>query len=266
MTKKICFIGYGNMAKAIAQKLCTNPAWQLFATSPSLPISITGEGITTHSNNGAFISNADIVFIAVKPMYVETVLNEIKKQLSPASIVISVATGINLAKLASHCLPGQPIIRCMPNTPAAVGKAATPLIANTAVTYDQKKEVDLIFSSLGITTWLNDEEKMDAFTAVSGSGPAYVFYFIEAMISAAENIGLDRTVATSFTFQTLAGSLALLQETELSARELRKKVTSQGGTTAAAIGILEQQGFKQLIQQAIQAAHTRAQQLSGDTA
>lgn len=261
MTKKICFIGYGNMAKAIAQGLYKNPIWELFATSPSLPIGITSEGITTHPNNCAYISDADIIFIAVKPMYVETVLNELKTQLPSSCIVVSVATGINLAKLASNCLPNQPIIRCMPNTPAAVGKAATPLIANGAVTNGQKQDVELIFSSLGITTWLNDEEKMDAFTAVSGSGPAYVFYFIEAMISAAEKIGLDSTVATSFTLQTVAGSLALLEKTGLSANELRKKVTSPAGTTAAAIGILEQQGFEQLIQQAIQAAHTRAQQL-----
>lgn len=259
---KICFIGYGNMAKAIAQGLIHQSSLQLSATSPSLAAGVTAQGVTTHFNNDAFVSEADIIIIAVKPAKVISVLNEIQAKISSHTVVVSIAAGVSLSKLADHCPPEQPIIRCMPNTPIAVGKGATPFIANDNVSKIQKATVENLFLLSGITAWVDNENDINTFTALSGSGPAYVFYFIEAITNAAEKMGLSKELATSFTLQTINGSLSLLEKTGLSAAELRKKVTSPAGTTAAAIGILEQQNFELLIYNAMNAAYERALQLN----
>ena len=123
----------------------------------------------------------------------------------------------------------------MPNTPASVGLAATPMIANEHTSSKQKQQAELIFSQIGITTWAKNEEDMDSFTALSGSGPAYVFLFMEAMIEAAVALGLNESIAKTFTFQTFNGALKLAQNSDLSLTQLRTKVTSPGGTTAAAL-------------------------------
>jgi pyrroline-5-carboxylate reductase len=263
---KICFIGFGNMAKAIAQGLQNSDQnYQISAASPSLPKGQTAEGITTDYDNLAVIDNADLIILAVKPIEAAKVLTQIKGELPKNCLLLSVAAGLSLSWLEKHCRKGQAIVRSMPNTPIAVGKGATPLIANQFVSAQQKRWAEHLFQCCGIIAWTTEENDMDPFTALSGSGPAYVFLFLESLISAAKKLGLSEEIAKTFALQTLAGALSLASTSELEISELRKKVTSPAGTTAAAIDILQQEGFEKLILKAMEAAFKRAKQLQAPT-
>jgi pyrroline-5-carboxylate reductase len=149
----------------------------------------------------------------------------------------------------------------MPNIPIAVDQGATPLIANAYVTSKQKRLVTQLFQASGLITWIANENDIDSFTALSGSGPAYVFLFMEAMIKAAQKLGLSKEIARAFTLQTVIGAANLAKNSTIDVSVLRKKVTSPSGTTAAALDILQQQGFDELIFQAMKAACERSQQL-----
>lgn len=259
---KIHFIGFGNLAKAIAHHLCgLGKNYYITASAPSLTKGKTLEGIHTNPNNLAGLKEADLVVLAVKPANMATVLAEIKTDLAKHCLLLSVAAGIRLTWLEQHCPPGQPIIRSMPNIAVKVGKGATPLIANQFVDQEQKRLTELIFQSCGIVYWTTQEKDIDAFTALSGSGPAYVFLFLEAMINAAQKLGLEREVAKVFALQTVAGALSLAVNSKVEIKELRQKVTSPAGTTAAALDILQQQGFDELLFKAMEAACERAKQL-----
>lgn len=258
---KISFIGYGNIAKAIIEGLRDNNANELRAAAPSLPTGINKNGTKTYSDNLAAIRDADIVILAVKPTQMNTVLEQINPTTVPAHcIIISVASGLSLSWFEKH-LPNIAIIRAMPNIASALGKGATPMIANKCATKEQKQKAEELFTSLGLVTWVQKESDINAFTALSGSGPAYIFMFMEAMIKAAIALGIAEDVAKSFALQTFNGALGLATETPLSLSELRKTVTSPAGTTAAAIEVLTQHGFEAMIDEAMNAACERARQL-----
>lgn len=256
----ISFIGYGNMAKAIARGLSQQGSYILSAAAPSLSVGINQDQIHTHYDNKKIIKEAEIVILAVKPMKMSLILNEITPLLSPDCLLISVAAGLSLSWFAKHCRANQALIRTMPNTPASVGLAATPMIANQFVRSEQKQQAELIFSKIGITTWAKNEEDMDTFTALSGSGPAYVFSFLEAMVEAAVTLGLNESIAKTFVLQTFTGALKLAQNDDLSLIQLRTKVTSPGGTTAAALSIMHEQ-LNALTLAAMSAAKQRAHEL-----
>jgi pyrroline-5-carboxylate reductase len=258
---KISFIGFGNMAKAIAEGFCKDKTLQLFAAAPSLSQGRAQNKIITHSNNKSVIENADIIVLAVKPVIVASVLKEIKSHVPKHCVIISIAAGISLEKLSVLCAEEQPIVRCMPNTPIAIGKGATALLANAYVSKDQKDSIETLFNYSGLTAWVTKESDMNVLTALSGSGPAYCFLFLETLSLAAQKLGLDAKLATTFALQTLSGAAALLETTKLAPEILRKKVTSPGGTTAAALAVLEQNGFENLVFNAMQAAYARALQL-----
>ncbi len=248
------------MAKAIAHGLLNEKSIKLSASSPSLSNGTTAKGINTHSNNLVFLPEADVVILAVKPVMMKSVMQEIIAMIPPKALVISVAAGIPLSwfnqfneKLA--------VVRAMPNIASSVGKGATPLVANPQVTLAQKKQAEFIFNATGLTTWVMEEEAMDAFNALSGSGPAYVFLFMEEMIHAACALGLEKETAKTFTMQTVAGALELAEQGNLELSVLRKHVTSQGGTTAAALEVFKQQAFGNLISLAMKAAYNRAKEL-----
>ncbi|MFC3908540.1 pyrroline-5-carboxylate reductase [Legionella dresdenensis] len=257
---KVCFIGYGNMAQAIAAQLKQINSIELFASSPSLTPKAES-GITTHYDNKKFIHQAHIVILAVKPAKINQVVAEIVPLLSDRSVLLSLAAGITLKRLESLCGHQQAIVRAMPNTPVAVGCGATPLLANPHVTAEQKQWLETLFQSTGITTWVDDERLMNAYTAVSGSGPAYVFLYLEAMIATAEKLGIPPEQARDFSLQTLSGAVELLRKSNLSPQELRQQVTSPAGTTEAAIHFFEQHQFKQTITGAVKAACNRAVEL-----
>ncbi len=256
----ITFIGFGNMAKAIARGLGNNKNFSLSASSPTLTAGVNKDCIKTYHDNKEASANADIIILAVKPAQMSSVLQEISPIISSQCLLISVAAGLSLPWFAKNANTKQAIIRTMPNTPASLGLAATPMTANSHVTAKQKEWAELIFSSIGITTWADDEEKMDAFTALSGSGPAYVFLFMEAMVESAINLGIEPSIAKIFTLQTFTGAINLANNSDLSLTDLRSKVTSPGGTTAAALNILEEP-LLALIHTAMNAAKERAHEL-----
>ena len=256
----ISFIGFGNMAKAMASRLQQDKSHYLRAASPSLPTGTNQEGIDTFSDNTAILPDCDVLILAVKPKDMSAVLPPIQPHIPKQCLVISIASGLTLPWF-SHILPRTPIVRAMPNIAAIVGESATPLFANTAVSDQQKKIAEQVFLSIGLITWATQESDIDAYTALSGSGPAYVFLFIEAMTKAAIHLGLTETIAESFALQTLQGAVTLAQNMPLSPKELRARVTSPGGTTAAAIQVFTEHGFESLIQTAMKAAYDRAQVL-----
>ncbi|RUR09168.1 pyrroline-5-carboxylate reductase [Legionella sp. km772] len=257
---KIGFIGFGSMAKAIARGLIKEPTHQLFAAAPSLTKGINAEGIQTYHDNKELVQQVEIIILAVKPSQMDKVINEINAHLSPSSLVISVAAGLSIEWFANRFTKPYALIRTMPNTPASIGLGATPMFANTYVSRDHKQWAEAIFSSVGLTHWAKAEEEMDVFTALSGSGPAYVFLFVEALTNAAIALGLESAIAQKFALQTCRGALKLAENTNLSLSQLRTQVTSPGGTTAAALGVLEPQ-LEGLIHKAMQAAQIRAEEL-----
>lgn len=257
---KISFIGYGNMAKAIARGLKQNDLYKLSAAAPSLTDGVNNEGVSTHYDNKKIVSEADIIILAVKPTQMKNILQEINPYISPDCLLISVAAGLSLAWFENQCNKHQAVIRTMPNTPAALGLGATPMIGNEYARAEQKKQAELIFSNIGLTSWAMNEEEMDAFTALSGSGPAYVFLFIETMIDAAIALGLPSDIAKTFALQTVQGAIKLAQHSDFSLTQLRTQVTSPGGTTAAALGILQKQ-LPELILEAMRAAKNRSHEL-----
>lgn len=256
----ISFIGFGNMAKAIARGLAKQGVHTLYASSPSLSLGINKDKIHTHHDNKAFLKAADVLILAVKPAQMSTVLEEIALLIPPHCLLISVAAGLNLDWFMQRCKVNQAIIRTMPNTAAAIGMSATPLIANKHTNAEQKKWAETIFSSIGLTAWADVEEELDTFTALSGSGPAYVFLFMESMINAAVALGLKEPIARAFTLQTIFGAINLAQSSELSLSELRTRVTSPGGTTAAALQVLHNQ-LDSLLLAAMEAAKNRSHEL-----
>ena len=257
----ISFIGFGHMAKALAHGLQLNPQNKIRAAAPSLSIEFNEDGIETTADNLAVIPDADILILAVKPTQMKSVLMQMTTIKLPANcLIISIASGLSLTWFETY-LPDTAIVRAMPNIAASVGKSATPLIANAVVTPSQKQWAEQIFNAIGITTWLSEESMMDAFTALSGSGPAYVFLFLESLIAAAVTLGIEKSLAQSFTLQTVEGALRLATESKLSLAELRSTVTSPAGTTAAALAVFSAHDFINIIYQAIEAAKLRAQQL-----
>lgn len=257
---KICFIGYGNMAKAIARGLIGKKSFRITAAAPSLTTGVNQDNIHTYHDNQLAIREAQVIILAVKPHKMSVVLNELYPVLPKHSVLISVAAGLSLEWFAQRCPPDQAIIRTMPNTPAAIGLAATPMIANAATSSLQKDWAQAIFTSIGLAAWADDESAMDTFTALSGSGPAYVFLFIEALINAAQELGLAEPIARSFALQTVKGALELVETDVLSLSQLRSKVTSPGGTTAAALEVLHEDLHK-LILRAMKAAKQRSYEL-----
>ena len=257
---KISFIGFGNIAKAMAQGLLQNKTNELFAAAPSLPISINEKGIKTNSDNLAVLADADIIILAIKPALMKSVFTQIKSKIPDNCLVITVASGISLAWFAKQS-PKTAVVRAMPNIAASIGESATPLIANALVTKKQRQCAEQIFTSIGLITWTENEAEIDAFTALSGSGPAYVFMFMEAMVNAATDLGISQNIATSFALQTFNGALNYALKSKQSLTELRQMVTSPAGTTAAALDVLKQHHFDELIHKAMKAAHDRAQEL-----
>lgn len=229
------------------------------------------------------VENATFVIVAVKPSDVESVIGEIAQTAaeagddSPEQVFITVAAGVTTGYLESKLPAGTPVVRVMPNAPALVGAGVSALAKGRFVTPEQLKEVGALFDSVGGVLTV-PEAQLDAVTAVSGSGPAYFFLMVEALVDAAVGAGLSRPVATDLVSQTMAGSAAMLLErmeqdrapageaapdlsVDTTAARLRATVTSPGGTTAAALRELERRGFRAAVDEAVRAAKTRSEQL-----
>jgi pyrroline-5-carboxylate reductase len=266
-TTKIAFIGAGNMAKAIISGLLAegySPA-HLSASAPrqeTLNKIAIGFSIAVSSDNAATAAAADVIVLAVKPQMLKQVAEEIRSSLSHKPLIISVAAGITTQSLATWLGEDQAIVRTMPNTPSQLRAGATGMFANNQVTAAQVSTANAILGAVGIVQWLDDETLLNSVTAVSGSGPAYFFLMMEAMIDAAVAQGLSRDCATELTLQTALGAAMLAKGSEFDVAELRRRVTSPKGTTEQAIESFERDQMRAMVQRAMGACANRALELS----
>ena len=263
---KIAIIGPGVMGKAIVSSLIhtgkVNPKnISIAGPNPDRIDSLTTEfGIVGLIDNAEAVSKAEVVILAVKPQRLDQVAKSIKPNLRADVLVISIIAGASLATLIEK-LSTQTIVRAMPNTAAQIGKAITVWVKTDQVDQDKKKIATEIIRTLGEEIFVEDESYLDMATALSGTGPAYVFLFMEAMIDAGVHMGFPRRIAEQLVVQTLRGSTEFYTQNHEHPARLRNDVTSPGGTSAEALYYLEKAGFRTAISRAIWAAYQRSIEL-----
>lgn len=274
LTKKtIGFLGAGNLAEALIKGLLASKsvgANQLIASdrvsSRLVHLAETYE-IKVYNKNHEVIRNADIIFLTVKPQDAKDALTEIAPELSGPKLLISAAAGLTTTAILEILKHGGvkafiPVVRAMPNTPAIVREGMTGLVAGMGAGKNDLKLAKAVFESVGKVVVVDDERLLDAVTGLSGSGPAYVFYFMEALVEAGRELGLTEADSRLLAMQTTLGAALLAIESNKDLSELRKMVTSPGGTTMQGIAKLEDAGFKDAIIKAVKAATKRAKELS----
>ena len=264
---KIAFIGAGNMANAMIGGLI-DEGFSIYNISASGPnpetlYKVAGEfGITVNTDNAKTASKADVVVLSVKPQKLKEVALGLAGSLDHKPLIISVAAGITTASLANWLGADQSIVRAMPNTPAQLREGATGLFANANTTSEQKELADSMLRAVGLVQWLDDESLINSVTAVSGSGPAYFFLVMEAMIDAGVELGLSRKSASKLTLQTALGAAILATQSNGDIAELRRQVTSPNGTTEQAIKSFENDQIRAMFSRAMSACSNRALELS----
>ena len=263
---RIAFIGAGNMAASLIGGLRAKglEAAQIRASDPGAETRarVSAEhGIEVFADNADAIQGADVVVLAVKPQAMKVVCEAIRPHLQPGQLVVSIAAGITCASM-NNWLGAQPIVRCMPNTPALLRQGVSGLYATAQVSAEQRQQAEELLSAVGIALWLDEEQQLDAVTAVSGSGPAYFFLLIEAMTAAGEKLGLPRETAAQLTLQTALGAAHMAVASDVDAAELRRRVTSPAGTTEAAIKSFQADGFEALVEKALGAAAHRSAEMA----
>jgi pyrroline-5-carboxylate reductase len=262
---KISLIGGGNMAAAIigslASKLVAATDLYVVDRNPAALDELTSKyGVTTATAIDPGIAGSDVIVLAVKPDHIKEVLVELAPFLN-RQLLISIAAGVRVAEISRWAQGYKTIVRAMPNTPALIAMGMTGLYATPDVSQQQRSSADAIMKAVGSTVWLDNEENIDAITAISGSGPAYVFYFMEAMQQAAKELGLNEQDATMISLATFRGASELASKSQEPASKLRERVTSKGGTTFAALSQMEAVNIKPLIVEAIKAAATRSREI-----
>lgn len=264
MQPTVAVIGAGAMGEAIIRGLL-GAGWasgDVTATdteSDKLGKLASELGIVTTEDSAAAVAGRDVIAVVVKPHHVTAVVDHIAGTVTPTQVVLSLAAGIPTSTYESR-LPGVPVVRAMPNTPALLGSGAAAIAAGA---YAERIHLDMAAAVLGAVGVVVEvpESHIDAVTAVSGSGPAYVFLLAEAMQAAARELGLDADTAETLVNATVRGAGRMLTETETDAATLRERVTSPNGTTAAALSILEEGGFRDLLERALTAARDRSVEL-----
>jgi pyrroline-5-carboxylate reductase len=263
---KIAFIGGGNMAEAMISSVLKNN----IALAKDVTVSDIDSKkrnnleqkykLTALNENLLAIEGKDVIILAVKPQVLAAVVPDLKGKLKPNQLVISILAGKSI-KTIGEGLDHNCIVRSMPNTPAQIGEGMTVWTATSEVTEAQKQMASKLLGAMGTEIFVADEKYLDMATAVSGSGPAYVFLFVESMTAAAVKLGWTPEIAQKLVMQTLLGAGDLLQKSGKSPQELRRMVTSPGGTTAEAIAAFEKGGFAELVEKAVFAAYDKAKQL-----
>ena len=266
--KRICFIGGGNMASAMINGLLQDgtPGHQITVAEPDAKRRQQLErsfGVLASADNREACAACDILILAVKPQ----VLKEVAENLAPdlqqrRPLCLSIAAGVRHASVQSWLGQDIPLVRVMPNTPAMIQAGASGLYAPPEVSEEHRMAAEHVMRATGMAVWLDDEEQMDALTAVSGSGPAYFFLFMEAMENTAKAMGLEHDSARLLVRQTALGAARMALESPLSLGELRSKVTSPGGTTEQAIKVFESRQLAATVEAAMQAARQRSKELS----
>lgn len=264
----ITFIGGGNMASALISGLANPPRSDL-AIRVVDPSAAARErlqatfGVSAHTDAVAAARGADVVLLAIKPQTMPQVLRQLAGQVAPGQLLLSIAAGITIATLEENLGSDVAVVRCMPNTPALIGHGITGMTAGRNCSARQRALAEEIMGAAGEVVWLDDEALMDAVTAVSGTGPAYFFLLTEVLARTARELGLPPHTADRLAAITCFGAGAMVATSPDEAEELRRRVTSPGGTTEAAMAILERGGFRELMSAAIRAAEARSRELSG---
>lgn len=264
--KTIGILGAGNMGEALIAglvKACIVEPRQVLASRRSevaLAYLADAYGIRTTTDNKALVAQSDFVVLAVKPQVMARVLDECAGEFHQGQVVISIAAGITTAFIESRVGTGIPVVRVMPNTPALVGEAMSPYCLGRHGSSEQALLASQLFSAVGVTVQV-PEAWLDTITALSGTGPAYVFYLLEGLIEAGVEMGLPEHLSRALVRQTVFGAAKLVTETTRSPRQLRAQVTSPQGTTHAAMTYLDGQGFLGTLKQAVFRARDRAAEL-----
>ncbi len=264
----ISFIGGGNMARSligglIADGRDANSIWVSDANKEQLATLSAGLAVHTTTSNIEAIKNADVIILAIKPQILPLVAEELKEATMGRPVLfLSVAAGIREPDI-NRWLGGQAaIVRTMPNTPALIQTGATALYANKYVSEAQRNQAETIMRAVGLALWVEDEKQMDIVTALSGSGPAYFFLMMESLEQAATEMGLPKQTARLLALQTGFGASKMALEASDELSELRRCVTSPGGTTERAVNSLEDNGIRELFANALKAAKTRSEELA----
>jgi pyrroline-5-carboxylate reductase len=265
--RKIAVIGGGNMAEAIMRGLLREDVGVGICVAEISPK--RQDELTAMFPNVRVVGDAaeaaqwgEVVILAIKPQQAATVLDLIERVVTPEKLVISIMAGIPSAKIEANLVPGCRVIRAMPNTPALIGAGATAVCSGRKASSDDLDLARQIFSLIGVAVSV-EEKLMDAVTGLSGSGPAYVFTFIEALSDAGVKNGLSREVATRLAAQTVYGAARMVVETGEHPALLKEKVTSPGGTTIAGLHTLENGSFRGVVMNAVEAACLRSKELAG---
>ncbi len=263
----ITFIGAGNMATAIVSGL-VHSGWEPADITISDPSAAQREkaasalGVNTSDNNAEAVAAAHTIVLAVKPDRIVAVCDAIRATVAADSLVISVAAGVTLTTLQQRLGERQQIIRCMPNTPALLGTGATALFANSHCGEVAKETATTLLSAVGKTAWVDNEDAINAITALSGSGPAYIFQLVKHMTEAAIEQGLPADIAQTFAIETAFGAASMLRQGDESPQQLTDNVTSKGGTTAAALNTFNDGDFAGLVARAMRSANDRSVELA----
>jgi len=262
----IAFIGYGVMAEAmisgLLRKEITSPD-QLRASGPRTDRGADLQkrfAVHPFTDNAAASKGAGVVVLSVKPQRLDRVMAGLKGSIDPSALVLSIVAGAPIQKISSG-LDHAAVVRAMPNTPAQIGEGITVWTAANSVTEDQIDFSRRILCALGDEVFVEEESYLDMATALSGTGPAYVFLFLEALIDAGVHLGLPRRISEQLVTQTLRGSVNFFEKNKAHPAHLRNQVTSPGGTSAAALYYLEKAGFRTAVSRAIWAAYERSQEL-----
>ncbi len=265
--RTVAFIGGGNMARSLIGGLVADgyPPDRIRVADPNADQRAelgARFGIRADADNRTAIEGADAVVLAVKPQVVRDVAEPLGERLrAQGTLVISIAAGLREPDLSRWLGGDVAVVRTMPNTPALVQTGATALYANAHVNAGQRDLAESLLRAVGITQWLEDEALMDAVTAVSGSGPAYFFLLMEMLENVGADLGLPRASARLLTLETALGAARMALESEEEPAKLRQRVTSPGGTPAAAVNTLEDGGIRELYERALRAAAARADEL-----
>jgi len=261
----ITFIGGGNMAEALIAGLVRagHPANHICVTDvrDERRLFLAQQfGIKSLEENNRAVATANVVVLAVKPQQMDAVVSEIAPSVAPDATLVSIAAGINCARILSALGRELSLVRVMPNTPALVGAGMSVLFSSAAS--EHRAAADYLMAVCGRTAWVENESLLHAVTALSGSGPAYFFLLAEAMQSAGVRLGLSEALAAELTAQTALGAGRMLSESGRQASDLRRQVTSPGGTTQAALDVMFDAGLPDTIRNALAAADARSQQLA----
>ncbi|MCL6572114.1 MAG: pyrroline-5-carboxylate reductase [Bacillus sp. (in: Bacteria)] len=265
--KKIAIVGAGSMAEAFISGILENDLFDrknVWVTNNSNEIRLNNlrdhYGVHGTYDLKALFEGADIVMLAMKPKDAAAAIQSIREHLTEQMLVVSVLAGVSMSTIETLARIPLALVRSMPNTSAAVGKSATAVAVNQRVTSQQIETTKNLFETVGLTSFVK-EEQLDAVTGLSGSGPAYIYYLIEAMEKSAVEVGLEKEMASALIVQTLLGAAEMVKKSSKSSAQLRKEVTSPGGTTEAGIRVLEEHGVQQAFISCIKTATAQSKKM-----